>query len=122
MNWTRQEDGIRPDTLELCAGVVKRFPQQVPTAIPLLVPGALCCPKCSRLTKLPQEAVKALGRHVFARCQKRISLVFAFPHPNYTRGQFVPFLLARRHKVREELSWARTPVSGAILALLPKEV
>lgn len=47
-----QEDGIRPDTLELCAGVVKRFPQQV----------------------------------------------------------------------REELSWARTPVSGAILALLPKEV
>jgi len=47
-----QEDGIRPDTLELCAGVVKRFPQQV----------------------------------------------------------------------REELAWARTPVSGAILALLPKEV
>lgn len=47
-----QEDGIRPDTLELCAGVVKRFPQQV----------------------------------------------------------------------REELSWARSPVSGAILALLPKEV
>ena len=52
-------------------------------------------------------------------------LVFMFPHSNYTYytpGLFVLFLLARPHKVREELAWARTPVSGAILALLPKEV
>ena len=72
MNWTRQEDGIRPDTLELCAGVVKRFPQQVLSAIGF-VPVASCCPKCFRLAKLRQEAVKPLGRHAFLRCQKRIS-------------------------------------------------
>lgn len=73
-----------------------------------------------------QSSGRKLSSHwedTHSRAVKNASLlVFAFPHPNYTRGQFVPFLPDRRHKVREELSWARSPVSGAILALLPKEV
>lgn len=59
-----------------------------------------------------QSSGRKLSSHwedTHSRAVKNASLlVFAFPHPNYTRGQFVPFLPDRCHKVREELSWARS--------------
>ena len=87
------DQGIGPDTLQLCASVAKQFPQQA-------------------LFELSKPSTFKNSFMDFSETKHRNKL-----------QSFVGSQMSQLKKqVREELSWAKTPVSPAILALLPKEV